>query len=160
MGKAERAEKAVGVAALIVGVAVLTLTAMANRMQAGGDGAAMRLVADFARVDGIHIGAPVRLAGVDVGRVTQLDLDGRFRAVATLTFDRDVPIPDDSAAVVETDGIFGAKYVEIQPGGSEANLKSGGRIDFTQDSVIIEDLISRIVQQAKTAKDAAKDGNS
>lgn len=157
MGKAERAETTVGVAALVVGVAVMALTATANQLRGDGEGAAARYIADFARVDGIHVGAPVRVAGVSVGRVTELMLDDRFRAVATLTFDRDVPLPDDSAAVIETDGIFGAKYVEIQPGGSEETLKNGARIGFTQDAVIIEDLVSRIVQQAKATRESAKD---
>ena len=156
MPKAERAETTVGVIALLVAVAGLVLTATANRARTGTENAAISYQADFARVDGVRMGAPVRMAGVTIGHVKDLKLDSRNRAVLTLMFDRDVPVPDDSAAVVETDGIFGQKYIELQPGGSEKILKSGGRISFTQDSVIIEDLMSRIVQQAKAATKASK----
>lgn len=156
MAKAERAETSVGIVALLVAVAGLTLTATANRVRTSAEGAAIAYTAEFARVDGIHNGAPVRLAGVTIGKVEDLKLDGRYRAVATLVLDRDIPLPSDSAASVETDGIFGSKYIELQPGGSEENLKHGGRISFTQDSVIIEDLIARIVQQAKANKKAAQ----
>ncbi len=157
MGKAERTETTVGVVAVLVGLAVMAIAATANRLRGEADASALSYTADFARIDGIKVGAPVRLAGVNVGTVTGLSLDQRFRAVATLTFDREVPLPDDSAAVIETDGIFGSKYVEVQPGGSEVALKRGGMIGFTQDSVIIEDLVSRIVQQAKATQKAAQE---
>lgn len=152
MAKPEAAETTVGVIALLVAIAGLLLVASANRVRTGADSAAISYTADFARIDGVHMGAPVRLAGVTVGKVTELKLDERFRAVVTLEFDRDVPVPDDSAAVVETDGIFGSKYIELQPGGSETNLKRGARLAFTQDAVIIEDLIAKIVQQAKATQ--------
>ncbi|MBM3513116.1 MAG: MCE family protein [Alphaproteobacteria bacterium] len=157
MNKAERAETSVGVFALLAGAAILALTATMNRVRDAADDTAMSYVADFARVDGIRVGTPVRLAGVDVGTVSHLELDDHYRAVVTLTFTGDLPLPEDSAAIVETDGIFGQKYIELQPGGSESNLARGGKISFTQDSVIIEDLVSRIVQQAKATQKAAKD---
>jgi phospholipid/cholesterol/gamma-HCH transport system substrate-binding protein len=66
-----------------------------------------------------------------------------------------VPLPEDTAAVIETDGVFGQKHIELRPGGEEKVLASGSRIAYTQDSVIIEDLIARIVGEAKAAHGAA-----
>ncbi|MCB2107091.1 MAG: MCE family protein [Rhodobacteraceae bacterium] len=160
MGRTERAEYTVGVVALLAGIAVLGFSALANRVQTGGDSSAVHYFAQFKRADGLHVGAPVRLAGIDVGQVRDLNLDEHFNAVATLVLSRDVPLPDDSAAIIETDGIFGSKYVELQPGGSLDNLPRGGRIGYTQDSVIIEDLISKIVQQAKASMAKTKDADS
>jgi phospholipid/cholesterol/gamma-HCH transport system substrate-binding protein len=157
MSKAESRETLVGVVTLLVVVAVLTFVALGNRVDRTADDAAAVYSAAFARADGLHTGAPVRLAGVTIGRVGEVKLDERFRAIMTLVLTQDIPLPDDTAAVIETDGVFGTKYVELQPGGSEDLLKPGDRIGYTQDSVIIEDLIAKIVAQAKAAaKTAAK----
>ncbi|MDX2145416.1 MAG: MlaD family protein [Rhodospirillaceae bacterium] len=156
MAKIEQRETLVGVVALVVAVAALTLTALANRVSQQSSDAAARYVAEFARADGLHQGAPVRLAGMTIGSVGEVALDDRYRAVMTLVLTQDVPLPEDTAAIIETDGVFGSKYIELQPGGSETMLKPGARIGYTQDSVIIEELISKIVAQAKAAakKDA------
>jgi phospholipid/cholesterol/gamma-HCH transport system substrate-binding protein len=162
MPKSEQREIVVGSFALLALIAALALTAMANRVSERGQDAVARYTAEFARADGLHQGAPVRLAGVNIGSVGEVALDGRYRAVLTLVLDQDVPLPDDTAAIIETDGVFGTKYIELQPGGSEIALKPGGRLGYTQDSVIIEDLITKIVEQAKaTAKknDAATPNN-
>ena len=47
------------------------------------------------------------------------------------------------------------ELIEVQPGGSETLLKSGGRISYAQDSVILEDLIATIVARAKASRDKA-----
>jgi phospholipid/cholesterol/gamma-HCH transport system substrate-binding protein len=149
MTKAESRETSVGVAALLVAVVALTLTALANRRDDQSQNAVATYVAEFARADGLNQGAPVRLAGVNVGSVSAVSLDERYRAVMTLVLTQDVPLPDDTAAIIETDGVFGTKYIELQPGGSTDNLKSGARIGYTQGSVIIEELITKIIEQAK-----------
>jgi phospholipid/cholesterol/gamma-HCH transport system substrate-binding protein len=91
------------------------------------------------------------VAGINIGTVTAATLDDQQRAVLTFTLTQPVPLPDDTAAVIETDGLFGSKYIEFRPGGSEDMLKSGGRMSYIQDSVIIEDLVALIVRQAKGA---------
>ena len=157
MPKAESREKLVGIAALLVAVVGLTLTALGNRLDNKNQNAAATYTAEFTRADGLHQGAPVRLAGVNIGTVGSVRLDERYRAIMTLIVNQNIPLPDDTAAIIETDGVFGTKYIELQPGGSQDMLKSGGRIGFTQDSVIIEELIGKIVEQAKAAaKTAAK----
>ncbi len=158
MSKAERRETLVGILALLVVVTGFVLTAMGNRVNERNQATGAQYIAAFNRADGLHEGADVRLAGVKIGSVGKVDLDDKFRAVMTLVLDQHIPLPDDTAALIETDGVFGGKYIELQPGGSEDNLKPGARVPYTQDSVILEDLIVKIVEQAKgAAKKAAAD---
>lgn len=155
LSKTERREYQVGVVTAVVLSAVLIFTALANRAGQKSGESGFTLTAAYARADGIHIGSPVRVAGITIGSVTSSKLDDQQRAVLTFSLTQPVPLPDDTAAVIETDGIFGTKYIEFRPGGSEDMLKSGARISYTQDSVIIEDLVSLIVRQAKSAKGVA-----
>ena len=152
MSRTERREYAVGIVATLVILAVLSFSAMANRRIAEGADRAFHVTAEFGRADGVSIGSPVRIAGLDIGKVAGMSLDQRFRALITLEFSRAVVLPDDSAASIQTDGLFGQKFIEVQPGGSETLLKSGGRISYAQDSVILEDLIATIVARAKASR--------
>lgn len=152
MQAAEQRESLVGaIAAVVLGVG-LVLVALTNHAAQETDEGQFQLIADFERVDGIRLGTPVRVAGVDIGTVARMSVDGRGRAVLGFRFDTAIDLPDDTAAVIETDGLFGEKYVELRPGGSERTLKTGARISFTQDAVILEDLVALIVQRAKAAQ--------
>lgn len=152
LSKTERREYQVGVLAALILAVVLVLTAMANRGGKHAGEGGFILTAAFHRADGVHIGSPVRIAGMNLGTVAAVTLDDQQRAVLTFSMTQPVDLPDDTAAVIETDGIFGTKYIEMRTGGSDNLLKSGARILYTQDSVIIEDLVALIVRQAKGAK--------
>lgn len=142
----------------MIGAVTLTVMALflwsnaADRDEVGEDAGGYRLEAVFQRTDGLSIGADVRVAGLSVGQVTGQRLDDAFRAHVTLRITGDVDIPMDSAAVIETDGLLGSKYIEIQPGGAEDMLENGQRIDYTQGSVVIEELLAKIVAQAKAKR--------
>ncbi len=152
LSKTERREYIAGVATACVLAGLLVFTALANRGKAATAEGAFTLTAEFHRADGVHVGSPVRIAGMTIGAVTAATLDDGAQAVLTMKLSQSVPLPDDTAAVIETDGIFGSKYIELRPGGTEEMLKSGARISYSQDSVIIEDLIALIVQRAKDAR--------
>ena len=154
MSRIERREYLVGVLAALVLAAVLLLTATANRRALDTADGVFSLTAEFARVDGIYVGSPVRVAGIPIGIVAKTSLNGSDRATLTLRFNEALPLPEDTAAVIETDGVFGPKHIELRPGGEDKVLAPGGRISYTQDSVIIEDLIARIVNEAKAARAA------
>lgn len=159
MSAVERREYLVGICAAAVLVAVLLLTAVSNRRAQDADDPRFSLTADFARADGIYTGSAVRLAGVKIGEVTKSVLTNG-RAVLTLRFTTPVPLPEDTAAVIETDGLFGSKYIELRPGGEEKTLASGARVAYTQDSVILEDLIALIAARASGKTAAAPEGTS
>lgn len=137
------------IGALVLGV--LAVVFALNVADRGDDdrAAGYTLTASFQRTDGIAIGAPVRLAGIRVGEVTGQALVGGFRAELTLRLDPGVEIPVDSAAVIETDGLLGPKYIEVHPGGEDDILLPGGRFDYVQDAMVLEDLLVRIVEQAR-----------
>ncbi len=124
---------------------------MANRGHKAADTGLFTLTASFHRADGVHVGSPVRVAGVNIGTVTKAVLGSDEEAILTFSLTKPVPLPDDTAAKIETDGFFGGKYVELIPGGTEDMLKSGAHMSYTQDAVIIEDLVALIIQRAKDA---------
>jgi phospholipid/cholesterol/gamma-HCH transport system substrate-binding protein len=112
----------------------------------------LSVTARFNRADGIVVGSPVRLSGAPIGTVTAQALDDKYRALLTLNLRSDVQLPADSTALIYTDGLLGAKYIELRPGGDEALLKSGQEIEYTQDAVVIEDLLDMIIQQARAKR--------
>lgn len=140
-------ETAVGAAVLAALGVLFTLNALDSGQDERVNG--YTLTASFQRADGVALGAPVRMAGIPVGEVVAHGLAGGYRAELTLRLNTGVEVPADSAAVVETDGLLGPKYIEIHPGGEDLLLKPGGRFDYTQDAMVLEDLLARIVEQAR-----------
>jgi len=72
--------------------------------------------------------------------------------VTLAIFDSNLAIPSDTAAVIETDGIFGEKYIELHPGGDIETLSPGQRLSYVQDSVVLESLLNQVVNRAKTSR--------
>jgi phospholipid/cholesterol/gamma-HCH transport system substrate-binding protein len=104
------------------------------------------LTASFRSVDGVTVGTDVRLAGVKVGTVTSLNLNPQtFFADATITLRNDVLLPDDSTALVSSEGLLGGSFVELQPGGSLDNLGPGDEIEDTQGAVSVISLLLQFV---------------
>lgn len=110
------------------------------------------LKATFGRTDGLFVGDKVRLAGIDVGRVVNLSLDEHFNAVLTLEIKEGIQIPDDSSASIVSSGLMGDKYIEIEPGGSEDFLPENGEFNYTQDAMVLEELLDRIIAIGKSKK--------
>lgn len=110
------------------------------------------LKARFNKADGIGVGSDVRLSGVSVGKVVEQHLAPDFRAVLSLRIAPNVLLTADTNAAIQTDGLLGAKYIELKPGGDDATLKPGQEIAYTQDSMVLEDLVELIIQQAKAKR--------
>ena len=134
-----------------VGGAVLALAAgfMIYAGQVTGFSAAAseyQLNASFRSADGIDVGTDVRLAGVKVGRVTEMTLDPQtYRARAVFTVREDIEVPDDSALSISSEGLLGGNFVEILPGGSPFYFAAGDEIEFTQGSVSLIALLTKFV---------------
>lgn len=105
--------------------------------------------ARFNRTDGLLVGDLVRLAGMTIGKVVDAKLDDHFKAILTLEVHDGIEIPDDSSASIVSSGMMGPKYIEIEPGGSEDMLEPGGEFSYTQDAMVIEELLDRIVSIGK-----------
>ena len=104
------------------------------------------ITADFTNINGIAPGSAVRVGGIKIGVVEKLLLDPKtYKAIATLRVGRDVPLPKDSSAAVQSSGLMGEKFVAIEPGGDDQNMADGDKISFTQPSVSIEEMIGKFV---------------
>lgn len=142
---------------ILIGLATLTVLALAMAYLYGGrqvaaDAGQMRLSAAFNRVDGLFEGDPVHLGGIPVGRVERMYLNDNYRAVVQFSLRDDVRLPTDSSASIQTDGLFGSKFVVLEPGGELDNLESGDRISYTQDAVVVSDLLDLIISEGQAAQ--------
>ncbi len=148
-----RREVSVGAVTLVLVLGILSLLISGAPDSEPPEGSGLRLIAEFNRIDGLSVDSPVRMAGIDVGRVSQLKLGNDKQALVSLeVFDPNLPIPSDTAAVIETDGIFGEKYIELHPGGELEVLKSGQTVAYTQDAVVLETLLNQVVARAKSSR--------
>ena len=104
------------------------------------------LKASFRSVEGITLGSDVRMAGVKVGTITSLELNPKtFFADATVSVQKGLELPDDSAILISSEGLLGGNFIELVPGGSETNLEPGAEIEDTQGSVSLISLLMKFV---------------
>ncbi|MHB1543832.1 MAG: outer membrane lipid asymmetry maintenance protein MlaD [Gammaproteobacteria bacterium] len=108
----------------------------------------------FNNVGGLHVGAPVQMGGVTVGRVVGIHYSmKRYQAVIRMALeDRDAHIPSDSTASILTQGVLGQQYVGISPGGAPTFLKNGSTIHFTQSAIILEHLLGQLLTHGSSGK--------
>jgi phospholipid/cholesterol/gamma-HCH transport system substrate-binding protein len=105
-----------------------------------------RVIAEFDNIGGLKVRAPVKSAGVVVGRVEGITLDTRtFRANVALRIDKHYPFPKDSSASILTAGLLGEQYVGMDGGGDEQNLKDGDRLKVTQSAIVLEKVIGQFL---------------
>jgi phospholipid/cholesterol/gamma-HCH transport system substrate-binding protein len=116
-----------------------------------------RLKAAFENIGGLKTGAPVSMAGVTIGRVENIQYDMKlFKAVVTLKIDsRYNEIPNDSDASIFTAGLLGGQYIGLSPGGSDEPFRNGDQIEFVQDAVVLENLISKYLFDKAGERSAA-----
>jgi phospholipid/cholesterol/gamma-HCH transport system substrate-binding protein len=105
------------------------------------------ITAKFDNIGDLKVGAPVSMAGVDVGRVTRIDLDTKqYKAVVSMQLDSKYnEIPSDSDASIYTQGLLGGKFIGLTAGGSDTYLKNNDQISFTQSALVLENLIGQMV---------------
>lgn len=139
----------VGLASLAGFILLFGLSYGLGGMRAKAEVGFYPVQATFNRIDGLAPGDSVRMGGIEVGTVGIPSLDENFRAALTLKIRSDVRIPRDTSAAIHTDGLFGSKFVVLEPGGDETYLDAGDRIDFTQDSMIVGELLDLIIAQGR-----------
>lgn len=141
-----------------LGLLFLALKA-ANLASFTGNGATYTIQAKFDNIGGLKARAPVRSAGVNVGRVTSVVLDSRtYQGVVTMDINQGVNFPKDSSAKILTAGLLGDQYVGLEPGGSEKNLVAGDVITQTQSALVLENLIGQFLF-SKAADSGSSGGN-
>ncbi|NEX61305.1 outer membrane lipid asymmetry maintenance protein MlaD [Noviherbaspirillum galbum] len=148
----------VGLFVLIGAAALVFLALKAGNMSSMSFNATYPVVTKFDNIGGLKPRAPVKSAGVVVGRVGDIRFDDkRFQAVVTLNLDTNYKFPKDSSAKILTAGLLGEQYIGIEPGGDTNNLVANDQIKMTQSAVVLENLISQFLY-SKAAE--GKEGNS
>ena len=139
-------EALVGAFVLLGMIALVFLALKAANLGSFDGGDTYRLRAEFDNIGGLKARAPVRSAGVVVGRITGISLDPKtFQGVVTMEIDANVQFPKDSSAKILTAGLLGDQYIGIEPGVADENLADGGRITQTQSAVVLENLIGQFI---------------
>jgi phospholipid/cholesterol/gamma-HCH transport system substrate-binding protein len=160
MSKAGYFETFVGVVVISVAAMFLFYAYSFSGKRVSRD--AYELNAVFGRVDGITIGAEVRIAGVKVGTVAAHGLDPKtYEAMLRLAMSSGVPVPEDSIAKVVSDGLLGGAHVAIEPGASDVMLVDGEAITITQGSVdLLGIAMEAFTRNATEKKDGAPGGET
>ncbi|MGB8337285.1 MAG: outer membrane lipid asymmetry maintenance protein MlaD [Burkholderiales bacterium] len=136
----------VGIFVVMGVIALGFLSLKVANLGSGGGGETYLVTGHFQNIGGLSVRAPVRSAGVTVGRVTGISLDReKYDALVTMEIEKKVVFPKDSNASILTSGILGENYIGIEPGGDEAMLKDGDNIKLTQSAVVLEKLISQFL---------------
>jgi phospholipid/cholesterol/gamma-HCH transport system substrate-binding protein len=141
----------------LAGLLFLALKAANLGSFSGGD--TYMLQARFDNIGGLKVRAPVRSAGVNVGRVTDITLDAKtYQGVVTVQLDRKYQFPKDTAAKILTSGLLGDQYIGLEPGGDDNNIAPGETIAQTQSAVVLENLIGQFL--TGKAGDAGTEGGT
>jgi phospholipid/cholesterol/gamma-HCH transport system substrate-binding protein len=105
-----------------------------------------RLEARFSNIGGLKVRAPVKSAGVVVGRVAEIGFDSQaYEAVAVLSLDARFRFPRDTSAKILTSGLLGEQYIGMEAGADTRMLEDGGQLRLTQSAVVLENLISQFL---------------
>ncbi len=117
--------------------------------------------AKFANIGGLKVRAPVKSAGVVVGRVAEIRFDTEsYEAIVTVNVGAQYQFPRDTSAKILTSGLLGEQYIGLEAGGDGVMLKNGDRLRLTQSAVVLENLISQFLfnkaAEGSDEKDAKK----
>ncbi len=105
------------------------------------------LVAEFDNIGGLKVQSPVSASGVRIGRVVAIDYDqDNYEATVRLMIDsRYNQLPADTSASIFTSGLLGEQYISLDPGGADAYLKDGDRIQLTQSALVLEKMLGQFL---------------
>lgn len=135
---------------------LLFLALKVGNLGLGANADSYTITARFNNIGSLKVRAPVRAAGVTVGRVDAVDFDGKdYQARVSMTLVGTYKFPTDTSASILTSGVLGENYVGLEAGADETFLKSGDQIPITQSAVVLEQLIGRFLYD-KAQKNGGK----
>jgi phospholipid/cholesterol/gamma-HCH transport system substrate-binding protein len=145
---------------VILGVAALLMLAMqVSRLGNLFAEEGYTLRAQFQNIGGLKVRSPVKMAGVRIGRVSNIHFDDTlYQAVVTMQIDRQYDkLPLDTSASILTAGLLGEQYISLEPGAEETYLTNNDALmtGLTQSAVILEQLIGQFLYNT-AAKGPAK----
>ena len=109
------------------------------------------LFASFNKIDGVNPGDKIMISGINVGYVENIKLDKNYPLVK-MKIKKNLSISDDSSVSIQTDGLFGSKFLIIEMGGTNNFMKNGDYFSFTEDSIMIQDLLQNIIKMGEKNK--------
>ena len=142
----EKTDWWVGLFVLLGGIAITFLALRAANLSSFSIAQTYTLSAKFDNIGGLKVRAPVKSAGVVVGRVSSISLDTKtYQAVVQLDMEKGFLFPVDSSAKILTSGLLGEQYIGLEAGGDDTNLDNNGTIQYTQSAIVLESLISQFL---------------
>jgi phospholipid/cholesterol/gamma-HCH transport system substrate-binding protein len=136
----------VGLFVLLGLVSLLFLALKAGNMSTLSFSQTYSVTGKFDNIGGLKPQAPVKSAGVVVGRVGEITFDDKtYQALVRLDMEPGYKFPKDSSLKILTAGLLGEQYIGIEPGGDTNNLADGDRINRTQSATVLEDLINQFI---------------
>ncbi len=136
----------VGLFVLLGLAALLFLALKAGNMSTLSFGKTYAISGKFDNIGGLKPQAPVKSAGVVVGRVGDIKFDDKtYQALVTLEVETGYKFPKDSSLKILTAGLLGEQYIGIEAGGDTNNLVNGDRISRTSSATVLEDLINQFI---------------
>jgi len=132
---------------VIAGIAALLFLALkVGSMSAVNSSNSYEVIARFDNIGGLKPRAPVKSAGVVVGRVADIGFDNEtFEAAVTLRLDKRYAFPKDTSAAIMTSGLLGEQYIGLEAGGDSQTLKDKDQVLLTQSAVVLENLIGHFI---------------
>ena len=103
------------------------------------------LYASFNKIDGVNLGDKIMISGINIGYVDEINLKDNYPLIK-MKISKNLNISDDSSVSIQTDGLFGSKFLMIEMGGTDNFMKNGDYFSFTEDSILIQDLLENIIK--------------
>ncbi len=149
----------VGLFVVLGFAALLFLALKAGNMSSFSFQDTYTVTAQFDNIGGLKPRAPVKSAGVVVGRVAVINFDDKqYLATVTLNLEKRYQFPKDTSAKILTSGLLGEQYIGLEAGGDDKMLAQGNKITMTQSAVVLENLIGQFLYNK--AADAGAGGNA
>ncbi|WP_322054876.1 outer membrane lipid asymmetry maintenance protein MlaD [Paraburkholderia bannensis] len=151
----------VGLFVVLGFIALLFLALKAGNMSSLSFQQTYAVKMKFDNIGGLKPRAPVKSAGVTVGRVASIGFDSNtYQALVTINLDQQYQFPKDSSAKILTSGLLGEQYIGLEPGGDTEMLKNGDTVAMTQSAIVLENLISQFLYSKAADSGASKSGSS
>ena len=147
----------VGIFVALGFAALLGLAMKVGNLTASDIDETYQVSAYFENIGGLKVRAPVKSAGVVVGRVDEIKFDDdKKEALVTMHIDTRYHFDTDTNASILTSGLLGEQYVGLEAGGEEKLLKDGDKIKMRQGAVVLEKLISQFLYNKASEGESKK----
>tara|TARA_R110002073_G_scaffold225826_1_gene386688 strand:+ start:856 stop:1323 length:468 start_codon:yes stop_codon:yes gene_type:complete len=132
---------------VILGIgALLILSLKVGNLNTYSTSKSYVLLGNFENIGGLKTRAPVKSAGVVVGRVTDIQFSlETYDAIVTMSMDNRYQFPKDTFASVLTAGLLGEQYIGLAAGGDQVMLEDGDKIKKTNSAIVLEDMIGQFL---------------